>query len=133
MERGRGANERDRTVLVLLTTTALCVAVGVAGVAHYHRTTSAEWPSVGHCLVFAAYASVPWLPLQLFSVYTLVLPLVVPLFLAYGILTTTPSGPDGAYPGRIVVLWPASLVAIAVLAGVDVVLSVVWGGWPVVG
>jgi hypothetical protein len=75
----------------------------------------------------------PWLPLQLFSWYGLVLPLVVPLFLTYGLLTTTPSGPDGAYPGRIVVLWPASLVAIAVLAGLDVVLSVVWRVWPPVG
>jgi hypothetical protein len=46
----------------------------------------------------------PWLPLQLFSWYGLVLPLVVPLFLTYGLLTTTPSGPDGAYPGRVVVL-----------------------------
>jgi hypothetical protein len=75
----------------------------------------------------------PWLPLQLFSWYGLVLPLVAPLFLTYGLLTTTPSGPDGAYPGRIVVLWPASLVAIAVLAGLDVVLSVVWRVWPPVG
>jgi hypothetical protein len=101
---GRGQNERDSPVFVFLTTTALCVALGVAGGAHYHRTTSAEWPSVGHGLVFAAYASVPWLPLQLFSWYGLVLPLVVPLFLTYGLLTTTPSGPDGAYPGRVVVL-----------------------------
>lgn len=103
---------------------ALCVVVGFVGLYHCKKTTTGG-SRTGDVLVWLAYFSTPATALVLLFRYGTVSPLLAVLALAYRLLTdpSLGGGPDGYYPGLIIVVWPTMLVLSGLLAGTEAVVK----------
>ncbi|MFC4552178.1 MULTISPECIES: hypothetical protein [Halorussus] len=106
----------------------ISVVRGFIGLWHFNATVSTtgrEMPVLWYVAAWLAYFTTPAFALTLLFRYRIVTPTIPVAYLAYDLLTGpfTGKGVDGHYPGLIVVVWPAMLVLIGVIAGVEIAVK----------